>query len=75
MLNVSFRQGGRLGLVLASLIPGAQMAFAQQQFQISTKLETRPEMLIGEVYLFLVAEEKANLKLTIRLSFETRQRR
>jgi len=36
-----------LGLVLASLIPGAQMASAQQQFQISTKLETRPEMLIG----------------------------
>jgi hypothetical protein len=71
MLNGAFRHGGRLGLVLASLILGAQVAFAQQQVQITTKLETRPEMLIGEVYLFLVAEEKANLKLTKEPAYQS----
>jgi thiol-disulfide isomerase/thioredoxin len=71
MLKRPFRHGGRLSLVLASLILGAQVASAQQQVQITTKLETRPEMLIGEVYLFLVTEEKANLKLTKEPAYQS----
>src|SRR6266545_508072 len=52
-----------LSPVFTSLILSLMVLFAQQPIKMTTKLETHPDRLIGEEYLFLVAEEKANLKL------------
>ncbi len=63
MFNCLFCLVCRLIPVFASLIISLLVVFAQQPMQMTTRLETHPDRLIGEEYLFLVTEEKANLKL------------
>jgi hypothetical protein len=60
-----------LSPVFTSLILSLLVIFAQQPIQMTTRLETDSDRLIGEEYLFLVTEKKANLKLIKEPSYRS----